>query len=155
MLKSVYLPEEQDSDTDYEILNKSDLPETVDSQTKPSTISKIANYAADELKQGFVTTSSIIGGCATVAVMTPYAVRAVSCHLLPSAAVPGVMASTVNGSLTVASYSLGSKAAAMGAEAISDVSSTAMIYLFNQANTKTKAVPKTQIEITTLKPKII
>lgn len=151
MLESTYEPEEIlcDNQDDFEIILKQNQDIDTDTQTQPTVMYQMASSVTSKLKKGFVAASSIVGGCATVATMTPYAIRAVTCHLIPSATVPGAMASTVSGSLTIASYSIGSSVAEAGAEAISDLSSAAMTYLFNKP--KRNADLKTHIEIKSMK----
>lgn len=143
---------------DYDLLNDYDTDTQPNSPTLPkseaSYASRVIYSGATTIKNGLFSVVSIVGGCYTVATVAPKLFIAVVTYAVPAAAVPGVVANTVDASVAVVSYSAGSKATALAAQTTWDIGTGVMSYLFRRETPKKDDESRKSAEITGLKYKI-
>jgi hypothetical protein len=121
-------PEEfEDDEVEYEKLSDEEC-----ALAKETTYS-YTTYLSDSLQQGFVYSARTIGGCFAAVTLAPRAMPFVVNYIVPSAAIPGVVAGTTTAVVGVMSFGLGSKLATMGAETTLEATGNALTYLFGSS----------------------
>lgn len=116
-----------------------------------SYVESIQQTVATKTKNTLIWGFGVVGGCFSVAAMAPKALPMVISYLVPSAAVPGIIASTTTSSVAVASYAFGYQVSTAGAEAAWSLTGSALTYLFSGGASTVHAKPKHGLDHSRLK----
>lgn len=107
--------------------------------------------AANRMKNTFIWYVGVVGGCFSVAACVPKALPYVTAYIVPSAAVPGVMATTTASSVAALTYAVGNKITTEGAEATLSMFGSGLTYLYKSVASAPKEMANGHHELYKLK----
>lgn len=148
MLKAL----DDDPEYDYETVNVEDY-ETTKQLPVPSTAAQIAASVSSACRSGFIYGTRTFTGCLAVVTLAPRATPFVMSYIAPTVVVStGVLSSTTTAAVGVVCFGVGSQIGSKSAEAVCDLSSNAITYMFSTKKSDFSIVLKSDDTHTPLRP---